>query len=148
VAQARADITAGLPEAEQLASLTRTVERSRERERLGRRVLQLSRNLALGKARLAVMQSLPEAAPALENTSSAQNILKRLSDLRHAAHIAQGRMAQVDEGLKSVQVEMARLVEETGGLCPTCGSPVKPENLFDHHAHSSHSATPSERLTA
>ncbi len=148
VAQARADITGGLPEAEQLASLTRTVERSRERERLGQRVLQLSRNLALGKARLAVMQSLPEAVPALENTSSAQDILKRLGDLRSAAHIAQGRMAQVDEGLKSVQAEMARLIEETGGLCPTCGSPVKPENLLDHHAHSSHSATPSERLTA
>jgi hypothetical protein len=57
-------------------------------------------------------------------------------------------MAQVDEGMKSLQDEMARLVEETGGLCPTCGSPVKPENLLDHHAHSSQSATPSERLTA
>jgi predicted nuclease with TOPRIM domain len=147
-AQARAAITAGLPEAEQLANLTRTVERSRERERLGQRVLQLSRGLALGRARLAALQGLPEAVPALENTSSAQDILKRLTDLRSAAHIAEGRVAQIDEGLKSVQAEMARLVEETGGLCPTCGSPVKPENLLDHHAHSSHHATPSERLTA
>jgi DNA repair exonuclease SbcCD ATPase subunit len=148
VAQARADIAAQLPEAERLASLTRAVERSRERERLGQRVLQLSRSLALGKARLGVMQGMPGAAPTLENTLSAQNILKRLSDLRSAAHIARSRMAQVDEGMKSLQDEMARLVEETGGLCPTCGSPVKPENLLDHHTHSSHSATPSERLTA
>jgi hypothetical protein len=43
---------------------------------------------------------------------------------------------------------MARLVDETGGLCPTCGAPVKPENLLDHHAHSPRSSTPSERLTA
>jgi hypothetical protein len=57
-------------------------------------------------------------------------------------------MAQIDEGLKSVQADMARLVEETGGLCPTCGSPVSAENLLDHHAHSSHPSTPSERLTA
>ena len=54
-------------------------------------------------------------------------------------------MAQVDEGLKSLQAEMARLVEETGGLCPTCGSPVKPETLLDHHTHSPQA---SERLTA
>jgi DNA repair exonuclease SbcCD ATPase subunit len=147
-ARARADVTGRLPEAEQLAGLTRMVERSRERERVGQRVLQLGRNLALGKARLDLLQGLPGQAPTLENTSSAQHILKRLSDLRSAAHIAEGRMAQVDEGLKSVQAEMARLIEETGGLCPTCGSPVKPENLLDHHAHSSHPATPSERLTA
>jgi DNA repair exonuclease SbcCD ATPase subunit len=68
-----------------------------------------------------------------------------MSDLRAASQIAKGRMAQVDEGLKSLQAEMARLVEETGGLCPTCGSPVKPETLLDHHTHS---PKPSERLTA
>ena len=56
-------------------------------------------------------------------------------------------MAQIDEGLKSVQAEMEHFVEETGGLCPTCGSPVSAENLLDHQAHSSH-VSPSERLTA
>jgi hypothetical protein len=71
-----------------------------------------------------------------------------MNDLRSAALIAQSRVAQVDEGLASVQADMAQLIQETGGLCPTCGSPVKPENLLDHHAHSSHSPTPSERLTA
>ena len=147
-AQARADITARLPEAEHLTDLTRMVERSRERERLGERVIGLGRNLARSKARLAALQSLPEAVPALESTSSMQNALKRMNDLRAAALLAQSRVAQADEGLRSVQAEMARLIEETGGLCPTCGSPVKPENLLDHHAHSSHSSTPSERLTA
>jgi uncharacterized protein YdcH (DUF465 family) len=147
-ARARAEITAKLPEAEQLAHLTRMVERSRERERLGGRVIALSHGLAWSRARLAALQSLPEALPTLENTSPAQNILKRMNDLRSAALIAQSRIAQVDEGLTSLQAEMAQLVEETGGLCPTCGSPVKPENLLDHHVHPSHSSTPSERLTA
>jgi AAA domain len=147
-AQARAAITAKLPEGEQLTRLTHMVERSRERERLGERVVGLSRGLARSKARLAALESLPAALPALENTASAQNILKRMNDLRSAALIAQSRIAQVDGGLTSLQAEMARLVEETGGLCPTCGSPVKPETLLDHHAHSSLTSTPSERLTA
>lgn len=144
-AQARTEITATLPEAERLTDLARRVERSRERERLGERVVQLNRDLARSKARLAALQSLPHSVPDLEKTSSAQNILKRVTDLRSAALLAQSRIVQVGDGLKSVQAEMARLIEETGGLCPTCGSPVKPENLLDHHAHSS---MPTERLTA
>ncbi|MEE1613405.1 AAA family ATPase [Microvirga sp. CF3016] len=144
-AQARADITAKVPDAEELTHLTRSVDRSRERERLGERLIRLSHGLARSKARLATLRRLPEAPPTLENTASAQNILKRMTDLRAAALIAQSRIAKVDEGLKAIQADMAQLVEETGGLCPTCGSPVKPESLLDHHAHSS---TPSERLTA
>ncbi|WP_246205694.1 AAA family ATPase [Microvirga arsenatis] len=144
-AQARAGITAHLPSAEHLDALTRAVERSRERERIGRRVVQASRALAQSQARLRALQDLPSAAPVLENTAPAQDILKRLADLRSAARIAKTRMAQVDDGLKALQAEMARLVEETGGLCPTCGSPVRPETLLDHHAHS---LKPTERLTA
>jgi len=144
-AQARAGITAHLPSAEHLDALTRAVERSRERERIGRRVVQASRALAQSQARLRALQDLPSAAPVLENTAPAQDILKRLADLRSAARIAEARMAQVDDGLKALQAEMARLVEETGGLCPTCGSPVRPETLLDHHTHS---LKPTERLTA
>ncbi len=142
-AEARARITEMLPPAERLADLTRAVERARERERIGRQVLQLGRDLKRSQARLKALHGLPEAVPALENTTQAQNILKRMNDLHAASQIAQSRMTQVDEGLKSLQAEMARLVEETGGLCPTCGSPVKPETLLDHHTHS-----PMERLTA
>ncbi len=144
-ARARADITAKVPDAEELTRLTRSVERSRERERLGERLIRLSHGLARSKARLAALRRLPEAPPTLENIASAQDILKRMNDLRAAALIAQSRIAKVDEGLKAIQADMAQLVEETGGLCPTCGSPVRPESLLDHHAHSS---TPSERLTA
>jgi hypothetical protein len=144
-AEARAHVTEQLPAGEQLADLTRTVERSRERERIGRQVVQLGRDLLRSQARLNALHGLPPSSPTLENTAAAQNILKRMNDLRTASQIARGRMAQVDEGLKSLQAEMARLVEETGGLCPTCGSPVKPETLLDHHTHSS---APSERLTA
>lgn len=146
-AQARTAATRHLPNPEQLADLTRRIERARERERIGQQLLQLSRELTASRSRFMTLRDLPDAVPALESTALAQNMLKRLADLRSRALIAKGRMAQIDEGLKSVQIEMARLVEETGGLCPTCGSPVSAENLLDHHAHSSHS-TPSERLTA
>lgn len=146
-AQARAEAMRMLPQPEQMADLTRRVEHARERERIGRQVLQLGRELETGKARLVALQSLPDAMLALESTTPAQNILKRIADLRSAALIAHSRMAQIDEGLRSVQTEMTLFVEETGGLCPTCGSPVSAENLLDHHAHSPN-ASPSERLTA
>jgi hypothetical protein len=146
--RARAQATAGLPPAEHVASLTRAVERARERERIGRQVLQRGTALARSRARLAALRGLPESAPALVDASPAQHILKRLGDLRSAALIVQGRMAQIDSGLQSVRAELARLVDQTGGLCPTCGAPVKPETLLHHHAHSSHPQEPSERLTA
>jgi hypothetical protein len=130
-----------------VASLTHAVERARERERIGRQVIQRGSALARSRAKIAALRGLPEAAPVLENTSPAQHILKRLGDLRSAALIVQGRMAQIDSGLQSVQAELARLVDQTGGLCPTCGAPVKPETLL-HHAHPSHPQEPSERLTA
>ncbi len=146
-AEARVEATHALPQPERIADLTRRVEHARERERIGRQVLHLSAALSSSKARLAALQALPNAAPDLENTSVAQNMLKRLSDLLSAALIAKSRMAQIEEGMKAVQAEMARFMEETGGLCPTCGSPVSAENLLDHHAHSTHSS-PTERLTA
>ena len=91
---------------------------------------------------------MPQAVPVLDNTAPAQNMLKRIDDLRKAAAIAQGRIATIDEGLIAIRSEMERFIAETGGLCPTCGSPVRPETLLDHHAHSSQSTVPSERLTA
>jgi hypothetical protein len=146
-AQARVGATHALPQPDWIADLARRVEHARERERIGRQVLQLGSDLASGKARLMALRSLPDGAPTLESTSPAQNMLKRIADLRSAALIARSRMAQIDEGMKSVQAEMARFMEETGGLCPTCGSPVSADNLLDHHTHSSH-PSPSERLTA
>ncbi|GEO17866.1 AAA family ATPase [Microvirga aerophila] len=142
-AQARAEITSTLPASERLITLTSNLERARERDRVGRQVLELAGALSRAKARLASLKALPEAVPALENTSSGQNILGRLEEFRKAAAIAQDRLARIDEGIKSVQADMARLIEDTGGLCPTCGSPVSADNLLDHHAHS-----PMERLTA
>jgi hypothetical protein len=142
-ARARARITAGLPEPERLTRLSSNLERSRERERIGRQVLRLSEALSRSRSRLTALQSLPVAAPVLENTSTAQDILSRLTEFRGAAAIAQGRLAQIDAGLKAVQADMLRLVEETGGLCPTCGSPVNAESLLNHHAH-----PPVKRLTA
>jgi DNA repair exonuclease SbcCD ATPase subunit len=142
-AQARAEVTSMLPAPERLITLTSNLERARERDRVGRQVLDLAGALSRAKARLASLKALPEAVPALENTSSGQNILGRLEEFRKAAAIAQDRLARIDEGIKSVQADMARLIEDTGGLCPTCGSPVSADSLLDHHAHS-----PMERLTA
>jgi len=146
-ARARVETTRALPPPERIADLTRRIEHARERERIGRQVLQIGSALASSQARLATLRSMPDEAPALESTAHAQNMMKRLADLRSAALIARRRVAKIDEGIVSVQAELARFVEETGGLCPTCGSPVSPENLLDHHAPSSHSS-PSERLTA
>ncbi|MEZ0167184.1 AAA family ATPase [Microvirga sp. TS319] len=146
-ARARLSATDALPQAERAAELARRVGQARERERIGRRVLELGRELSSGRQRLHALRSLPDAAPVLEDPSGAQAMAKRIADLRSAALIAKSRVAQIDEGLTSVQAEMARFVAETGGLCPTCGSPVSAENLLDHHAHSSHSS-PSERLIA
>jgi AAA domain len=142
-ARARADITAHLPEPERIAALAVAVGRSRERERIARQYLQLADALSGSRARLAALRSLPKAAPALESATSAQSALSRLAELRRAAFIVQGRLAQIDEGLKSLQADMARVVEETGGLCPTCGSPVSAESLLQHHSHPS-----MKRLTA
>ncbi|RDI57700.1 AAA family ATPase [Microvirga subterranea] len=142
-ARARAEATAELPEPERLATLASAVERSRERERIGRQVLRLTEALSRSRLRLDALRSLPSSVPALENPTAAQNILSRLSDFRSTVALAQGRLAQIDENLSAVQADMARLVEETGGLCPTCGSPVSAENLLTHHAH-----PPVERLTA
>jgi predicted nuclease with TOPRIM domain len=142
-AQVRAEITEALPEPERLARLASTLQRARERERIGRQVLQLAEASSRSRARLSALDFLPQSAPDLENTSAAQDILSRLTGMRSAAAIAQGRLAQIDASLASVQVDIARLVEETGGLCPTCGSPVSAESLLNHHAH-----MPVERLTA
>ncbi|MGO4573741.1 AAA family ATPase [Microvirga sp. 2TAF3] len=142
-ARARTEITASLPEPERLTALATALERSRERERIGRNVLQTADALRRSRARLSALQSLPETVPDLESTAPAQDILKRLADLRIAAGIAQGSMTQIDADLGALRAEMAHLVEETGGVCPTCGSPVSAENLLEHQAHSS-----MERLTA
>ncbi|MFC4172604.1 AAA family ATPase [Microvirga sp. GCM10011540] len=141
--QARAQATAHLPEPERLARLASNLERSRERERIGRQVIQVAEALARSRVRLDALRAMPEAAPPLEKTAPAQNILSRLVETRSAAALARERLAQIGLGLESIQAEMARLVEETGGLCPTCGSPVNAESLLNHHAHST-----VERLTA
>jgi hypothetical protein len=142
-ARTRAAITADLPQPDHLAGLASRVERSRDRERIGRQVLQVAEALSRSRSRLHALQSLPASAPTLENTSTAQDMVSRLTAIRDAAAAAQGRLQRVDAGLASLQADMARLVEATGGLCPTCGSPVSAESLLNHHPH-----PPVERLTA
>ena len=139
----RADIGAALPAPERLAKLASILERTRERERIGRQVLRLAEALSRSRARLSALQSLPPAAPKPEGTAKAQQLLARLSDLQKAKGILQDRMTQIAEGLAAVAAETTNLVEESGGLCPTCGSPVSAQNLLSRHSHSV-----VERLTA
>lgn len=146
-AKAHAEATAALPSADRVADLTRRVEWGRERDRMGRRVLQLVQESSAAASRLAVLDALPKAMPTLEDLSRRHALAKRLGDLGAAALIARGRLAQVAEGLADIQAAIARLVEETGGLCPTCGAPVSAENFLNHHAPS-HASPTKERLSA
>lgn len=141
--RAYADTASALPSPERLARLGSLLERTGERERIGRRLLRVIEAQSRNRARLMALQSLPGAMPKLETTAKAQELVTRMRDLRKAQAILQGRMVQIAEDHAAVTAEMTRLVEETGGLCPTCGSPVSAESLLSHHSHSA-----MDRLTA
>ncbi|MCB8822725.1 AAA family ATPase [Microvirga rosea] len=142
-AQARADATADLPEPQSFVALAGALQRVRERERIGRGLLETSARLRDAQARLASLRLLPETTPALENPMPAQNILKRMIDIRNAKAQAEERMMKMDAQARALRDEMADLVASHGGLCPTCGSPVTADTLLDHQAHGA-----MERLTA
>jgi DNA repair exonuclease SbcCD ATPase subunit len=141
-ALARARAMSDLPEPERLANLIQTASRTQERERIGRQVIDLAAGLERAGARRKALWALPDGLPTLENTAPAQDILSKLSDLRGATTIARGRLSQISEELKSVERDMAALIDETGGLCPTCGSSVDAQSLLQH------SHFKAERVTA
>jgi DNA repair exonuclease SbcCD ATPase subunit len=141
-ARRRADAVTNLPDPERLSGLVEAVTGGRERERIGRRLIDLVHTLRQAQAKGGALQSLPDAVPALENLTPAQDILTRLSDLRGASAIARGRLSQIATELQSVEAGLAALLDETGGLCPTCGSSVDAQNLL-RHSHFT-----AERVTA
>ncbi|QFU15534.1 AAA family ATPase [Microvirga thermotolerans] len=142
-ARARAAATDLLPDPARVATLSADLRREKERSRVARDVIDAAGRLRRAEARLSCLRSLPEALPALEDPRPAQDMLKRLADLRSGSERARERLARVDAEAELLRVEMERLVEENGGLCPTCGAPVSAETLLNHQAHSA-----TERMTA
>ncbi|MBZ6078587.1 AAA family ATPase [Microvirga puerhi] len=135
-ARARAEATAALPEPQSFLKLSTAMQHIQERERIGRATLDVAGRLHRAKSRLACLQVLPDGPPALENLQSAQEVRKRLTLLRGASAQAREKLVRIDAEASALRAAMADLVEESGGLCPTCGSPVSIDTLLDHSSHS------------
>ena len=142
-ARSRAQATAALPDPASVAALGLQLQRHGERQRIARTVLDAAERLRRGEARLSCLKALPSALPDLENPAPAQDILKHIADLARAGADARERLTRIDAEAEALRAEIAQLVEENGGLCPTCGAPVSAETLLDHQAHSA-----MERMTA
>jgi hypothetical protein len=140
-ARHRAEAVRNLPHPDELSRLVDQVSRARERERSAARLIGLSGRLRQAQAMRETLTTLPESLPALESTGVAQNILKRLTDLRSASTIARGRLSQIADSLRSTEAGMAALLDETGGLCPTCGSSIDAGSLLEHNHIKAEQAT-------
>ena len=133
-AQARADLFAGLPGPEHLAEISTQGERSRERARIGERVLSASRALAAVRRRRSALADLPERAPPLADTGALERVGARLAALGAGIDQAKQQLGAIDQGLACVEAEITRLMADTGGRCPTCGGSVeKPLSLLEGH---------------
>jgi len=131
-ARLRAAAASTLPEPERMSDLAQRIAQSQERERIGLRRLSLARDLRRASATAELLRALPAAGPILDDTDAAQGILARLSDLRGAAARAQGQLAQAADKLRAIEAGLAALLEDTGGLCPTCGAGVDAQGLLRH----------------
>jgi DNA repair exonuclease SbcCD ATPase subunit len=134
-ARERLAVTTGLPEPAGLAALEAQLAQGRERERIAQHVGALAAALAQAQARQAVLNDLPEKAPALETAQPAQETLARLARLRRDAAAMHERLAAADHGIAALRSDLARLMDETRGRCPTCGSAVDGDALLSGHAH-------------
>jgi AAA domain len=134
-AMARRAASADLPEPAQLAGLRAALDLSRERERIGRAVPAVARALASARARQEILERCPPGLPALESTAAAERAHARIVSLAGAAAAARATLARTEDGLRRARDDMDRLIEDTQGRCPTCGSPVNAETLLDHLVH-------------
>jgi predicted ATPase len=134
-AEARRAASADLPEPSDVVQLRERLEQARERERAGRRAIEVARALSQARARSAVLQGCPDRTPVLESTASVETAVAGIGTLARNLVAARARLGQAEAKLATVKADMARLVEEAGGRCPTCGSAVDAETLLDHHAH-------------
>jgi DNA repair exonuclease SbcCD ATPase subunit len=126
---------AGLPDPARLSAMRDAIETLRECERMAERLLHATTSLANAKARLAALQALPGAVPNLESEADAEAVLRHLVNLRQAGEAAKARLRKANAGLAVVRADMAHLLEDMQGRCPTCGSSVDADDLLAHHTH-------------
>jgi hypothetical protein len=124
-----------LPDPGRLAEIAAELAASRERERAAERLLATSRALAAARSRRAALSGLPSSPPPLDETTAAARIADALAGLRAQLREAEARRTAAEAGMQDVASRIAALVEEMGGLCPTCGAPVEAAALLDAHAH-------------
>ncbi|HEY8382019.1 MAG TPA: AAA family ATPase [Microvirga sp.] len=139
-ARARADGTADLPAPEHLADLQRSVERARDRQRIGRSLLAAKSGLRLATARAACLEALPAAMPDLRATAREEQVLASFGTLRRQASAARDRLGAIEAEIKALRTDMTALLDRTDGLCPTCGSQVDADTLLGGHAHAGQAA--------
>ena len=96
--------------------------------------------LALARARHALLADLPASEPIPESTTAAEETLERLRSLRERAASTRNRLTGIDHRMNTLRADLARLMDETGGRCPTCGSAVNSDALLTGHAHSGQEA--------
>ena len=140
VAAARRQVTAALPEPAVLRGLHDRLEQGQGLEELAAQVRDTSAALTLARARHALLGDLPDAAPVAESTTAAEETLDRLRSLRERAAATGNRLTDIDHRLNALRADLARLMDATGGRCPTCGSTVDSDALLTGHTHSGQEA--------
>ena len=126
-----------LPDPARLAALREALDLVREQGRTATALCQMAAALDRASRRHAALKDLPEALPVLESLAEARETLGTLGALRQAREAAQERLGRAAAGLQAVRADMARLVEDAQGQCPTCGSSVDADGLLDRHSHHS-----------
>jgi hypothetical protein len=135
VAAARLRVTADLPEPAVLTRLHDQLEQGRKHDELAEKLRDTTVALASARARDALLADLPDSVPVPEITTAAEETLGRLRSFGEQAASIGHRLIGLDERMNAVRADLARLMDETGGRCPTCGSPVDSDALLTGHAH-------------
>jgi hypothetical protein len=136
----RRQVTAALPDPVLLTRLRDQLEQDSKREELAEQVRETAAALALTRARHALLADLPVSAPVPASTTAAEETLERLRSLRERAASIGDRLTSIDHRMNTLRTDLARLMDETGGRCPTCGSAVDSDALLTRHAHTGQEA--------
>jgi hypothetical protein len=118
-----------------VTTLRNQLEQGRKHEELAEKVRKTTAALMLARARHAVLADLPDWVPVPESTTAAEETLGRLRSLGEQAASMRKRLTSLDQRMNTLRADLARLMEETGGRCPTCGSPADSDALLTGHAH-------------
>jgi hypothetical protein len=130
-ARDRARATACLPGPDRLAGIVERVRHAREQQRIGVRLVAARAASRAAAARRALLAALPGAMPELHGTPDRLAKQSRLRQLRRARDAARRDVAQVQARLRATRLELNDLLENTGGLCPTCGAPATAAHILE-----------------